>query len=90
MGSDSDEDVAEDHAGFDFHGLAQKFAQEHPASQAQGFAPEPTRQTPKETKKTSGRIKIHPSDTSAPRRVYSDPDRWVAPTDPCELLHRLA
>ena len=32
----------------------------------------------------SDRVKTHPADRSCPAWVYSDPDTWVAPPDPCE------
>ena len=71
LGSDTDEDGAEEHGELDLEALA-RYVARGPVSQA------------------STRVKIHPLDTSAPRWVYSDPDKWVAPTDPGELLHCLA
>ena len=36
-------------------------------------------------------VSAHPADRSCPAWVYSDPDTWVAPPDPCEpkLVHQL-
>ncbi len=73
LGNDSDEDLAEGHLGN---------RQERPA-------PGSASQTLKGAEHRSGRIKIHPMDSTAPAWVYSDPETWVAPPDPreLELLH---
>ena len=74
LGSDSDEDSAED------------YSQPNKTERA---AADIMNGILRREQQGCGRIKIHPRDSTAPEWVYSDPDTWVAPACPREikLLH---
>ena len=77
VGSDSDEDSAgETHPAGSIEEIVRKLADSQGAS-APGSAN-------MSWNPVSDRIKIHPKDHSCPAGVYSDPDTWIAPPDPCE------
>lgn len=76
LGSDSDEESAEETYPDDsLEELVRKAA-------SQGLPASGSANTSWQA--GSPQIKIHPSDHTCPAWVYSDPDTWEAPPDPCE------
>lgn len=83
LGSDSDEEPAEQTDNTAMLDMMRNFMPGQPGmpgAQNRSRAA----QASFHTRQGTNRVKVHPRDDTAPAWVYTDPNTWEAPTDPCQ------
>lgn len=76
LGSDSDEESTGGFSEGEMRALQNEYARFNAGSAGESTSG---------ARHGTGRIQVHPADTTAPAWVYTDPETWVAPVDPGEL-----